>query len=146
MNSTFSRRQFLKRTALAGGALSVAQAVSFPNILASENAGHKVRCAQVGCGGRSRQHLDVVKDERLVAIVDPDEKHIAEFKRDIKKREADPDTVKPFDDYRTMFDKIAKEIDAVFVTTPNHHHACVSKIALDLGISVYCEKPLTHYI
>jgi hypothetical protein len=54
--------------------------------------------------------------------------------------------VKFFDDYRVLFDKMAKEIDAVSVATPNHHHALPAMIAMKLGKGAYVEKPLTHYI
>jgi hypothetical protein len=51
-----------------------------------------------------------------------------------------------FTDYRTMFDRISKQIDAVFIATPNHQHALPSIIAMQLGKGVYCEKPLCHTI
>ena len=51
-----------------------------------------------------------------------------------------------FTDYRKMFDKLGKQIDAVFIATPNHHHALPAMIAMQLGKGVYCEKPLCHDI
>jgi len=45
-----------------------------------------------------------------------------------------------------MFDEMAKGIDAVFVATPDHHHAPASMLALAHRKHVYCEKPLTHSI
>ncbi|NUQ65799.1 MAG: Gfo/Idh/MocA family oxidoreductase, partial [Pirellulales bacterium] len=51
-----------------------------------------------------------------------------------------------FADYRKMFDDMAGQIDAVFVGTPDHHHAPASMRAIKLGKHVYCEKPLTYSI
>jgi predicted dehydrogenase len=51
-----------------------------------------------------------------------------------------------YQDYRRMIDERQREIDAVFVTTPDHHHYLASMIAIQLGKHVYCEKPLTHSI
>ncbi len=54
--------------------------------------------------------------------------------------------VKTFSDYRKLFDSMAKEIDAVTIATPNHHHALPALIAMSLGKSVYVEKPMAHDI
>jgi len=45
-----------------------------------------------------------------------------------------------------MLEKMAKEIDAVVVSAPNHIHAPASAMAMRLGKHVYCEKPLTHSV
>ena len=144
MKIQFNRRQFLKTAALSGGALYAG--TGLPNLLAADATANskKVACVQIGCGGRAGEHFKNTAAENLIALVDPDEKKLATAKKTIKKYGTDPDKVQTFSDYRTMFDKIGKDIEAVFITTPNHHHACASTMAIQAGKAVYCEKPLTH--
>lgn len=47
-------------------------------------------------------------------------------------------------DMRTVFDD--KEVDGVFVATPEHWHALASIWACQAGKDVYVEKPITHNI
>ena len=142
MNTKLNRRSFLKHTVMTTGVLSAAPF----NILHAANAGEKVRCVQIGCGGRGTSHLNATLDENLVAIVDADEKRGDVVKRLLTDKQRDAGKVKVFTDYRRMFDQIGKQIDAVFIATPNHHHALPAMIAMQLGKSVYCEKPVCHDI
>jgi hypothetical protein len=48
---------------------------------------------------------------------------------------------KRYQDYREMLDK-QKDIDAVFVATPDHMHATIALAAMDLHKHVYVQKPL----
>ena len=145
MNPSLNRRLFLKRTGLAASALSLTPIWTASNSLAAE-AGKKLNCALIGCGGRGMAHLGVAADENLVAIVDPDENRYAVIKKWFKDKDRDPGKLQTFTDYRRMFDKVGKDLDVVFVATPNHHHALPTMIALQSGKNVYCEKPLTHNI
>ena len=52
---------------------------------------------------------------------------------------------KRYQDYREMLDK-QKDIDAVFVATPDHMHATIALAAMDLKKHVYVQKPLTWSI
>ena len=142
-----NRRSFLRTTTLAAGAFSVA-----PSLIAAGN-GTQVKCVQIGCGGRGMNHLDWLVNtskDRLLAIVDPDEKRHASVKKWIQEKAKgsgqDAESVQVFTDYRRMFDKLGKELDAVFIASPNHHHALPAMLAMNLGKAVYCEKPLCHDI
>jgi predicted dehydrogenase len=148
MNASLTRRYFLKRTALAAGALSGLPLVGL-NLLRAAGAGNKLNCAHIGCGGRAMSHLDWIvtqSQDNVMAIVDPDQKAQIKVLRYLKDHGRDPAKVQAFTDYRQMFDKIGKQLDAVIIATPNHHHAPASILALELDKGVYCEKPLTHDI
>src|ERR1051325_1837302 len=143
MKSNLTRRSFVKQSALAAGVLSAAPF----NILHAASAGDKVRFVQIGCGGRGAgSHLPACKDEHLAGIVDVDETKHGVVKKSLASRGDDVTKLEAFTDYRRMFDKLAKNIDAVFIATPNHHHALTAIIAMQMGINVYCEKPVCHDI
>ena len=142
MKTQSNRRSFLKHVAMAGGAVSASHLFSFPAILRAGSSTSNVNCAVIGCGNRGRSHLSAVKGENLVAVVDVDDKRLA----------AAQDSRQGWKEGRRlhrlsqMFDKLSKQIDAVFVATPNHQHALPTMIAMQLGKGVYCEKPLCHDI
>jgi predicted dehydrogenase len=146
MKFALNRRSFLKRTALVAGASRI---FAVPNLLAAADTGNKLKCVQIGCGSRSMNHLEWLvtqSKDNLIAIVDPDESRHAKVKRWLQTKEQDPAKLQVFTDYRGMFDKIGKQIDVVFIATPNHHHAPAALMAMQLGKAVYCEKPLCHDI
>lgn len=147
MNLNLNRRAFLKRSLLAASAVSTYSLAPVPNLLAA--TGNKVNCVQIGCGGRGMAHLGWLLEQskdNLAALVDPDEKRLATVKRQFKAKGVDLGKVPVFTDYRVMFDKIGKQIDAVFIATPNHQHGPPAMMAMNLDKAVFCEKPLTHSI
>ena len=144
-----NRRIFIKRTALAGTVISSASILSAPYIMSGAEATRKLNCVLIGCGGRAMNHLEwlaTTSKDNILAIVDPDEKQHAKVKRYLQSHDCDADKVETFTDYRVMYDKLGKQLDAVVVATPNHHHALASMLAMNLEKAVYCEKPLTHDI
>ena len=146
MSSVLNRRSFLCRASLATAAASAAAAVPVSHIVQAANRGDKLRCAVIGCGGRGMTHVATAAGQNLVAIVDADEKRHAAVRKRIDGKRPRRRQIETFTDYRRMFDKLHKQIDAVFIATPNHHHAPPSMIAMQLGKGVYCEKPLCHDI
>ena len=48
-----------------------------------------------------------------------------------------------YTDWRKVFEKHGKELDVVFVATPDHTHFAPSMTAVSMGIHCYTEKPLT---
>jgi predicted dehydrogenase len=134
-NRTFTRREFIRGTALAAAAFSVVPG----HVLGLNGAtppNEKLNLAGIGIGGQGASDLDNLKSENIVALCDVDQRHAAgTFKKYPK--------AKQHVDFRKMLDE-QKEIDGVVVATPDNLHAVISMTAMKMGKHVYCEKPLTH--
>jgi predicted dehydrogenase len=138
MSNRISRRRFLHRTALGTGAASV---FGPPALLADRAPNSKLATAVIGCGGRGEVSLNGALSEKLVAIADVDDARLGAASR---KAASQGERPLGYYDYRRMFDELHKDIDVVFVATPDHHHAPASLRAIHLGKHVFCEKPLCH--
>jgi predicted dehydrogenase len=143
MTKQFSRRWWLKSMVAGASALGASRFFPAPIVLADLSANSRLATALIGCGGRGEASLTAALGEKLVAIVDVDDSRLAAAAKKAAESGANPRT---FFDYRQMFDTMHKEIDAVFVATPDHHHAPAAMRAIQLGKHVFCEKPLCHDI
>lgn len=138
--SPLSRRKFIQH-ASAGVALFniLPGTMSYGAGPLSPNS--KVNVAGIGIGSRGGADVGEIAGlgHNIVALCDVDENYAA------KEFAKYPDA-KRFKDYRVMFDKMGKEIDAVIIGTPDHTHAVISMEAMRRGKHVYCEKPLAHSV
>jgi predicted dehydrogenase len=130
--SRLSRRTFLKATA-AGAALAA------PSFLRARGANEKLNIAMIGSGGRGGANLKGVESENIVALCDVNRPGITQAAQKHPK-------ARQTADFRELFDKYAKEFDAVVISTCEHTHAIATLAAIQLGKHIYCEKPLTHNI
>ena len=111
--------------------------------------GAKIRIAIIGCGDWGRTLLNragLVGGCEVVALCEPDPKAVAALRGKCAKvwgRDA-LDAAKVYPDYRVMFDEVGDTLDAVFVATPNHHHALPALSAIRRGVAAFVEKPLAH--
>ena len=144
MSAGFSRRKLLKNSAIIAGVAAGSRLLGLPALLAQRSPNSKLGLAVIGANGRGTAHVPVAAMERLVAIVDIDDARRAGVVKWLDTNNFPK--VKDYYDYRTMFDEMHGQIDAVFVATPDHTHAAASMAAIKLGKHVYCEKPLTHDI
>ncbi|MCC6861929.1 MAG: Gfo/Idh/MocA family oxidoreductase [Bryobacterales bacterium] len=135
-----SRRHFFVGSLLAG-AVPAGGFGSAPSLkrLGYKSPNEKMNFAAIGAGGKGFSDIMGCQTENLAALVDPDEKRAA------KTFSAFPNVPK-YKDFRRMFDREAKNIDAVTVSAPDHIHGSASMWAMVRGKHVYCQKPLTRTV
>jgi hypothetical protein len=131
------RRSFLKGV-LATGAASM----FVPRLVLGASTTNKVNLACVGIGNRGADDVKALYATGLaniVALCDTDMG--APHTQAILKMFPD---VPRFQDFRQMFDKMGKDIEAVSVAVPDFSHFPIAMLAMSLGKHVYCEKPMGH--
>lgn len=136
MTLSSNRRSFLK---LAGTAS--ASILGFPAIVHAQNKGDKLRVALIATGGKGGAHINMVKQagDIVVAHCDVDTKR----QGGVPKMWADS---RFYQDYRILLEKEMKNIDAVMISTPDHHHYLPTALAMEGGKHVYTQKPLVHTV
>jgi hypothetical protein len=147
-----SRRSFLQSSAAGLGVLAL------PQILPSRvfgAANRKLNVAILGCGNRSRSLIPSVLQEgdNIVALCDVNPGQIARIMGgDAKKKGGkSPDVgaalakAKIYEDYRKLLDT-EKSVDAVVIASGQHWHLAMTKLAMQAGKHVFCEKPLAHSV
>jgi predicted dehydrogenase len=134
--TTITRRNCLKTSVLLGGSMflpRLAMGKSGPT------ANLKLNIALIGSGGIAETAFGDCKGHNVVAIADVDDVRGAPgFK-------VFPDA-KRYKDFRKLLDAHAKELDLVIVSTPDHTHFAATYAAMERGIAVHTQKPLTHNI
>lgn len=134
------RRKFLKASALASASFFIVpRHVLGRGYIAPSD---KLNMVGIGCGGKAEVNLPYAWNngsDNIVALCDVDDRMA------VKARAKWP-RAPYYRDYRELYDKEAKNFDAVIVTSPDHMHAPQALAAMQLGKHVYCEKPLTHDI
>ena len=135
MSLCVNRRKFLNAAGTSAAVFTILKAGSAQTYAANE----KLNIACVGAGGRAGSNIRGTESQNIVALCDVD------WQRAAGAFEKLP-SAKRFKDYRVMLSEMESKIDAVIVSTPDHHHFHASMAAIRLGKHVYCEKPLTHSI
>lgn len=104
-------------------------------------SGDPVRIGQIGLGTRGAYELEIclrTKDAKVVAVSDVYQPLVD------KAVAASNGSIAGYRDFRRILDR--QDIDAVFVSIPDHWHAPATIMACQAGKDVFCEKPLSHTI
>ncbi len=144
-----TRRDFIGGTAASAAAFMIVprHVLGGPGYKAPSD---KLVIGCVGVGGKGRTDVSNVASENIAALCDVDDEMMAGFKNWAQKEEKD-DLVRMFEkankyrDFREMLEK-EKDLDAITITTPDHTHAVIAMMAMNMGKHVFCQKPLTHTV
>lgn len=137
---TMQRRTFIKNVAASSAVFSIVPAYVL-------GKGHvppsdTLYIAAFGVGGRGAaviKGLEETGKVKFVALCDVDDRRAGDTYKMY------PGTPK-YRDFRKVYDKHLKEIDAVMVATPDHTHATIALPFMQAKKHAYVEKPLTHNI
>ncbi len=139
--SGLTRRQFLNRTALAVGAATL----SFPYVGRVLGANDRINVACIGVNGKGDSDSTdaAICGGNIVALCDVDQlsldRKASQFAQQFP-------NIKQFKDYRKLLDEMGKDIDAVTVSTPDHHHGVAAIRAMKMGKHCFCQKPLVQTV
>ncbi len=139
-----SRRDFIRKTGAGGLALGLGASLS-PSLLYSKGPGanEQVNIAVIGVRSRAKAltwGISQYPTAKILYNCDVDELILQEHNKWCE------DNLGYVPSNEVDFRKILedKEVDAVFIATPEHWHAPMAIAALQAGKHVYVEKPCSH--
>ncbi len=140
------RRTFLKRVASAGAGMGV-----FSIIPASAlgKAGRpapssRITIGCIGLGGMGSGNMGTFlgqADVQVVAVCDVDRNHLERARNAVNRHYGSQDC-RAYKDFRELLAR--GDLDVLSLATPDHWHAVPAVMAMDAGLDVYGEKPISH--
>jgi predicted dehydrogenase len=128
-NCTASRRKFLQSAAAASTVYSLV-----PHTVLGAN--ERINIGMIGLGSMGGGHykgLSAMEGCRVTAVSDADSERMGKAEGAVCHQ-----------DFRRLL--AMRDVDAVFVSTPNHWHSLAAIMAMQAGKHVYVEKPVSHCI
>ncbi len=135
-----NRRKFIGKT--------VAGTVAMTTILrgASNNPEKpKLKTGLIGCGWYGMVDVKAafkVGGVEIIALCDIDSEHLKNSADEVEKLQGS--RPRTFKSYEELLD--TPGLEAVIIATPPHWHALMFIAALEKGLDIYCEKPLSYDI
>jgi predicted dehydrogenase len=131
------RREFLKQAALGTAALASTAA----SALRITGANDRVNLGLVGAGGRGRLLMKLaaaIPNAEFTGVCDLYPPQAGAVQQSAGPR------CRVYNDFRKLLEQ--KDVDAVFIATPDHWHSIPTILACKAGKDVYVEKPLAYSI
>ena len=139
-----TRRNFIKKTSLGTAAVTVSGLV-LPNMAYAKvlGANDKINCATIGIRSRGKAHVSAIhRDPNAKILYSCDVDDVILEEHNIWCQKYIGYVPKVEKDFRKILED--KNVDAIFIATPEHWHAPMAIMALRAGKHVYVEKPCSH--
>ena len=139
-----TRRNFIKNTVAGSIGLGVSTP-AFSNIFHSNilGANDHINCAVFGVRSRAKAHIiaiNAIENAKVLYNCDVDDTIVEEHNKWCEENIGYIPKVEK--DFRKILED--KDVDAVFIATPEHWHAPMAIMAMQAGKHVYIEKPCSH--
>jgi predicted dehydrogenase len=137
--------RLLTRRGFLGGAAALAAFTIVPRYVLGGSArpapSEKMNIGCVGVGGMqgASDVNNVGGSENIYALCDVDATQLDKIAPKYP-------AAKQYRDFREMLDKERKNLQGITITIPDFMHATVSLWAMERGIGVHCQKPLTQTV
>src|SRR6188474_3475288 len=132
------RREFLQTGALG---LALSASIGY----AEREADRKPpRVGLIGCGWYGKCdlfRLIQVAPVEVVSLCDVDKQMLAAAADMVAERQASKKRPRTYSDYRALLKE--KDLDIVLIATPDHWHALPMIAAVEAGVDVYVQKPIS---
>ncbi len=139
-----TRRNFIKKTTVGTAAVTLGSlglpSMGYANII---GANDRINCATIGINGRGKAHVAAIHADanaRILYTCDVDDLILEQHNAWCQNRIGYLPKVEK--DFRKILED--KEVDAIFIATPEHWHAPMAIMAMQAGKHVYVEKPCSH--
>lgn len=139
-----TRRSFIKKTTAGTAAVTLGGLIlpntSYANIL---GANDRINVATIGIRSRAKAHVKAIHADpnaKILYSCDVDDVILEEHNAWCQKTIGYVPKVEK--DFRKILED--KNVDAIFIATPEHWHAPMAIMAMQAGKHVYVEKPCSH--
>src|SRR6266487_812527 len=137
MIAVMDRRDFIKTSAIL-------LAMSRRPAYAEQLAENRKRAGLIGAGWYGKTdllRLIQVSPVEVVSLCDVDQRMLADAAELVSTRQVSKKKPRTYSDYRKMLAE--KDLDIVLVGTPDHWHALTMIAAVESGVDVWCQKPIS---
>lgn len=140
------RRELIGAIARAGAGIGVFSIIPASALGRGQKPppSNRITIGCIGMGGMGSGNMQAFLDQpdtQVVAVCDVDQEHLKNAQNTVHQRYGDRGCA-AYKDFRDLLART--DLDVLSLATPDHWHAVPAVMALEAGLDVYGEKPISH--